>query len=63
LAAAVKSLPTNVGDFGDAGSIPGLGRSLEEGTATHSSSLASRIPGTEKPGGLWFIELQRVGHS
>ena len=36
---------------------------LEEGTATHSISLARRIPGTEKPGGLWFIELQRVGHS
>ena len=28
----------------DLGSIPGLGRSLEEGMATHSSILASRIP-------------------
>ena len=31
---------------GDLGSIPGLGRSPGEGTATHSSILAWRIPGT-----------------
>ena len=35
----------------------------EEGMATHSSILARRIPGTEKPGGLQFIGSQRVGHS
>ena len=35
---------------------------LEEGTATHSSILAWRIPGTEKPGRLLFIGYQRVGH-
>ena len=35
---------------------------LEEGTATHSSSLASRIPGTEKPGLLQPMGSQRVGH-
>ena len=29
---------------GDLGSIPGLGRSLEKGMATHSSTLAWRIP-------------------
>ena len=29
--------------MGDLGSIPGLGRSLEEGTGTHSSILARRI--------------------
>ena len=29
---------------GDLGSIRGLGKSLEEGTATHSSILAWRIP-------------------
>ena len=29
---------------GDLGSIPGMGRSLEEVMATHSSILASRIP-------------------
>ena len=35
---------------------------LEESMATHSSVLAWRIPWTEEPGGLWSIELQRVGH-
>ena len=35
---------------------------LEEGTATHSSILAWRIPRTEKPGRLQSIESQRVGH-
>ena len=40
---------------GDLGSIPGFGRSLEKGKATHSSILAWRIP--------WSIQsmgLQRV---
>ena len=32
---------------GDLGSIPGLGRSLEKGMATHSSILAWRIPRTK----------------
>ena len=35
---------------------------LEEGMAIHSSILTQRIPWTEKPGGLQFIGLQRVGH-
>ena len=35
---------------------------LEEGTSTHSSILAWRIPWTEKPGGLQCIWLHRVGH-
>ena len=30
--------------------------------ATHSSILAWRIPGTEEPGGLPSMGLQRVGH-
>ena len=37
---------------GDRGSIPGLGRSLEEGVATHFSIFAWRIPWTEEAGGL-----------
>ena len=37
---------------GDQGSIPGSGRSLEKGMATHSSILAWRIPWMEEPGGL-----------
>ena len=41
--------------MGDLGSIPGSGRPLKKGMATHSSILAWRIPWTEKPGGysLW----------
>ena len=37
-----------------------LGREdpLEEGTATHSSILARKIPWTEEPGGLWFLGPQ-----
>ena len=34
---------------------------LEEGMATHSSSLAWRIPWTEEPGGLQSIGSHRVG--
>ena len=37
-------------NVGDLGSIPGLGRFLEEGMATHSSILAWRIP---MDGGAW----------
>ena len=45
---AVKNMPANVGD---AGSIPGLGRSPGEGNSpTHSSILAWEIPWTEAPG-------------
>ena len=48
---------------GDLGSISGLGRSPGRGMATHSSILAWRIPGTEEPGGLQSLGLQRVGHT
>ena len=44
---------------GEAGSIPGSGRSPGEGMATHSSILAWKIPQTEEPCGL----LLMVGHS
>ena len=40
---ASKESTCNVGDLG---SIPGLGRPLEKGKATHSSILAWRIPQT-----------------
>ena len=36
---------------------------LEEGMATHPSVLSWRILWTEKPGGLWSIGLQRIGHN
>ena len=35
---------------------------LEEDMATPSSVLAWRLPGTEEPGGLQSIGLQRVRH-
>ena len=41
----------------------GLEDSLEKGMATHSSSLAWRIPWTEEPGRLQSMGLQRVGHN
>ena len=57
-----KESSCNAGDAGDTGSMSGLGRSLEEGMATRSSTLAWRIPWTEEPGGLQSMGLQRVGH-
>ena len=39
-------------------SIPGSGRSLEEGLATHPSVLAWRSPWTEEPGGLQSMGSQ-----
>ena len=35
---------------------------LEKEMATHSSILAWKIPGTEKPGRLQSMESQRVEH-
>ena len=42
---------------GDLGSIPGFGRSCEEGNG-NSNTLAWRIPWTEEPGGLQSMGLQ-----
>ena len=63
VAPEVKNPPANAGDIRDMGSIPGLGRSLEEGVATHSSILSWRISWTEKPGGLQSRESHRIGHN
>ena len=43
--------------------VRSLGREdpLEKEMATHSSSLAWRIPWTEEPGGLQSMGSQRVG--
>ena len=40
----------------------GLEDTLEKEMATHSSTLACKIPWTEKPGRLQSMGLQRVGH-
>ena len=45
------------------GSIPGLGRSLEEEMAAHSNVLAWKIRWTEEPGGLQSMGSLRVRHS
>ena len=52
LALVVKNPPANA-DVRNTGSIPVLGRVLEEGMASHSCILAWRIPWTEEPGGLY----------
>ena len=55
----VKASAWNVGDLG---STPGSGRSPGEGNATHSSTLAWRIPRREEPGRLQSTGSQRVRH-
>ena len=40
----VKNLPANGGVTGETGSVPGLGRSPEEGMVTYSSILAWKNP-------------------
>ena len=47
----VKNQPNNARDIGDAVSIPGSERSLEEEMVTHYSILAC----TEEPGGLHTV--------
>ena len=47
---------------GDPGLILVSGGLLEKGMATHSSTLAWRIPWTEEPGGLQSMGSQRAGH-
>ena len=48
---------------GDVGSIPGSGRSLEGGNATHSSVFAWEIPWTEEPGRPHSLRSQRVRYN
>ena len=52
VALVVKNPLANAGDVRDSGLIPRSGKTLEEGTATHSSILVWRTPWTEGPGGL-----------
>ena len=56
---AVKNLPAMQETW-----VCSLGQEdpLEEGMATHSSTLAYRIPWTEQPGGLQFTGSHRAGH-
>ena len=61
MALVVKNPPANAGDEMQ---VPSLDQEnpLEEGMATHFSILTWKIPGTEEPGGLQSIGLERVGH-
>ena len=47
---------------GDPYSLPGSGRLLAKGMATHSSIITFRIPRTEEPGGLQSMRSQTVRH-
>ena len=53
----VKRLAYNAGDLG---SIPGREDPLEKEMATHSSTLAWKIPGTEEHGGLLWVAKSRT---
>ena len=57
MALVVKNLTASAENIRD----PGSEISPEEEMATYSDILAWRIPWTEEPCGLWFIESQRVG--
>ena len=57
-----QTVKESVCNTGDLGLIPGSGRSPGNGTATHSSILAWRIPWTQEPGGLQSTGSQRVRH-
>ena len=59
---AGKNLLAKAGDTGDMGSIFRLGRSLEEGMATHSKIIVWRIPWTVEPGRLQSTGSHRAGH-
>ena len=58
----VKNPSANNGDVRDVVQSLGSGKFPGGGMATHSSTLAWRIPWTEEPGGLQPIWSQRVRH-
>ena len=57
----VKNAPADAGNSGEGGWILGWEDPLEEEMATHSSTLAWRIPWTEEPGRLQSMGSQRGG--
>ena len=57
----IKTHLPQAGDLRDVTLNSGLEDPLEEGTTTHSSILAWRIPWAEEPGSLQSIGSQRVG--
>ena len=63
MALVVKNPPANAGDIETLVWSLGWEDPLEEGTATHSSTLAWRILWTEESGGLQSLGSQRVGYN
>ena len=59
----LKNPLINILDTGDAGSIPGLGRSLQKEMTAHSSIIAPKILWTEEPVRLQSMGSQRFGHN
>ena len=57
----VKNLPAKAGDMW--GSIPGPERPPGEGNGNPLQYSCWKIPGTEEPDGLQFMESQRVRHN
>ena len=57
-----KNLPANAGNTRDVGSIPGLGRSPEDGNENLFQYSCLEIPWTEEPAGLQSMWSQRVRH-
>ena len=58
----VKNPSPNAGDSDRQVQSLGQEDRLEEEMATHSSTLAWKIPWTEEPGRLQSMGSQRVGH-
>ena len=58
----VMNPPASAGDASDVGLIPGLGQSPGVGNGNPLQYSAWKIPGTQEPGRLQSIELQRVRH-
>ena len=44
------------------GNVPCYSHYVEKAMATHSSTVAWKIPWAEEPGRLQFMGLRRVGH-
>ena len=63
VALVVKNPSANAGDIGEAGLIPGSGRSPGGGHGNPLQYLAWKISWTEEPGGLQSMGLQRVRHN
>ena len=63
MALAVKNLPANAEDPGDAGLIPGFGRSPGGGHGNRLQYSCLENPTEEEPGGLQSMGSQRVRHN